>query len=575
MSRKHHRSPKNRIPTGQSAREGQAKELAPFQATMVRHITAAVFLAILVTAGYLNILQNGFVWDDTKQILENTSIKPGAPWLPLFTSDVWAFTHPSRPSVNNYYRPLQTLTYKATAQFFGFSAPAFHAVNLILHLLAKLLTYFILYQLTRRVAHALSAAALFALHPIHTEAVAWASALPELGCAVFFLLAYLQFLLATRPPAKESIQSLETLFRRPWMCFLSCVCFALALLWKEMAVTLPLVVASHVILFSPDHLSLRARTQRAFRATLPYWAVLAAYLLLRHYALGFLYVSQRKWALSPSEYFLTVVDLIGKYWWKLLLPVHLNAYHMFYPVRSPLEPRVLVAILFCAAAVAAVAYSYRRVPLAGFAISWVFLTLVPVLDVRAVGRNVFAERYLYIPSVGFCALVVWLAARGIARLPNGWRPWAGIGVLMTVMALFFMQTIERNADWHDPFTFFSRTVQTSPNSPDMQNGLAELLRSQRNDLKGAEGHYRRALSLAQAQSPQSGIKSILPNRGWPPFIANKGNTIKLWMHLAKRGKPTQEIPRSSQLSVPCYYRRGVGKRQSISWMQSFRPILVT
>jgi tetratricopeptide (TPR) repeat protein len=461
----------------------------------------ALFLTALVVAGYANALHDGFVWDDTKQVLQNPYIRPGAPWLRLFTSDVWAFAHPGGPAQNNYYRPLQMLTYRVTAQFFGFSAPPFHAVNLAFHLLATLLAYAVLYQLTRRFGAALAGAALFALHPIHTEAVTWVAGLPDLGCAVFFLLAFYLFLLAVRPAATASAGQPEGRFRKPWLWISSSACFFVALLWKEMALTLPLVIAAYILLVAPRPLPVAACIRKAFRATLPYGAALVVYLPLRYHALGFLYISQRKWVLSPGDYVLTVIDLAGKYWWKLLLPLHLNAYYVFDPVRTLFEPRAVAAILFLLAAAAAVAYGSRRAPLAAFAASWCFLTLLPVLSLRDVGRNVFAERYLYIPSVGFCLLLVWLAGKGIALLPAGYRSWVGAGALALVLIPYGAQTVRRNADWRDPFTFFSRTLEASPNSPDMQNAVAELLRSEKHDLDGAERHYQRAVVLAKEQDP--------------------------------------------------------------------------
>lgn len=500
-SNRSHRSRKNPIAAKQASRKDGTKSSPPLAGTPARHLAVAVFLTILVTAGYTNVLQNGFVWDDTIQILQNPFLRPGASWLRLFNFGVWAFPNPGRPSANNYYRPLQMLTYKIIVQMFGFSAPAFHSVSLIFHLIVTLLVYIIILQLTRRFALATAAAALFALHPIHTEAVAWVSALPELGCAIFFLLAFLLFLLAIRPTAKGPVEQPARLFRRTRLWFLSCASFALALLWKEMAVTMPLVIASHLILFSPEELPAAARIRRAFRGSLPYWAVLGAYLPLRYHALGFFSVSQRNWALPPRDYALTVVDLVAKYWWKLLLPLHLNAYHIFDPVRSLAEPRALGAILFVGLAVAGVAYGYRRFPLATFAASWVFLTLIPVLDLRDVGRNVFAERYLYIPSVGFCLLLVWLASEALATLPMGWRSQQGVCALTLVGAMYFAQTAKRNMDWRDQFTFFSRTLEASPNSPGIENGVADLLRSEKSDPEGAESHYRRALALAKEQHP--------------------------------------------------------------------------
>jgi len=360
---------------------------------------------VLIVCAYANTLQNRFVRDDTQLILRNPDLSPGTPWSHYFTSDVWAFTHRGERSRNNYYRPLGIATYRLTTQLFGFDPRAFHAVSLLFHLSATLLAYAVLLQLTKRRVLGAAAAAIFAVHPIHTEAVAWVSALPELGCAVCFLLAFWVYLLAARPSTAGSAEHLHTWTLRPGLWVLSCASFAVALLWKEMALTLPIVIGAHIILCNPEPPSILARLRRALWVMLPYGAAVGAYLLLRYYALGFLYFSQRKWLLSPRDYVLTVVDLTAKYCWKLLLPLHLSAFHVFDPVRSLLEARVLAAILFLLVAASAIAYGLRRAPLVSFAATSVFLTLVPALNLRGVGRNVFGERYLYIPSLGFCLLV--------------------------------------------------------------------------------------------------------------------------------------------------------------------------
>lgn len=491
----------NRIPAKRSSPQVAEKEPPPVIAKPVRHIASVLFLMVLAVSGYWNTLQNDFVWDDTRQVLRNPDITEGAPWSHLFSSGVWAFKHPGQQSANNYYRPLQMLTYRLTAQMFGFNARAFHSVNLILHVLATVLAYAIFCQLTGNPGLALAAGVLFAVHPIHSEAVAWISASTELGCAVFFLLAFYLFLLATRPSAGGTVEPRRERLRRGGLWITSCLCFDLALLWKEMAGTLPLVIASYVILCDPGTASVGARVRKACWITLPYWAVVAVYLPLRYRALGFLYISQRNWVLSSGEYALTVLNLTVKYLVKLLLPVQLNAYHMFDPVRSMAEPRALGSILFLFLAVAMIAYAWRRAPLAAFAASWFFLTLVPVLNLRAVGRNVFAERYLYIPSVGFCLLVVWLASKEIARLPIGYRPWVGACTLTLIVVLSLAQTIRRDTDWRDEYTLFSKTLEESPDSPVVENVVADLLRSERRDADGAEKHYLHAIAFAQDRNP--------------------------------------------------------------------------
>ncbi|HEY8054761.1 MAG TPA: tetratricopeptide repeat protein [Terriglobales bacterium] len=474
-------------------------------------------LTVLSYAAYGNVLGNGFVWDDVHQILQNPNLRPGSSWWYLFSSNVWAFSHNFGPSTSNDFRPLQMASYRLIGQWSGFSPTVFHVASLVFHVVATLLVYAIVFQLAggttprRAWGLATAAAVLFALHPIHSEAVDWASALPELGCAVFYLLAFLSYLVAITPNYYR--------WRSYGLWVASCVSFILAMLWKEMALTLPLVIGFHALLYGEAG----ARLRRAVRHSMPFWAVLAAYLPLRWRALGFLYQPVRGWVLSPGQYVLTDLDLVGKYWWKLAVPLRLSAYYLFDPVRSLTEPRVLAAITFLGLATAGIIYGWRRRPLAVFAAGWVFLTLIPVLNLRALGRNVFTERYLYLPSAGFCLLAVCLAEAGLARMPRAWRQRAATGLLSAAALLCVVQAQRRNADWHDQLTFFTRTVAQAPDSPDMENGLAAVLRFDQHDYRGATGHYAQAAALAAAQQPPERDQMAIADQGMALIAGQNGD----------------------------------------------------
>jgi len=140
------------------------------------------------------------------------------------------------------------------------------------------LTFALFRQLSSSIEVAFAAAALFAVHPVHTEAVDWISALPDIGCAVFVLAALLLFLLAYRTASPLSWTK--------WLAWsLSLSCFACALLWKETAAVSPLLVVAYVFLFSPAPAS-SSRVRSAILWSLPFWAVLGGYLLLRLPLLG-------------------------------------------------------------------------------------------------------------------------------------------------------------------------------------------------------------------------------------------------------------------------------------------------
>jgi len=199
---------------------------------------ASALLCILAITAYSNAMSNGFVWDDHEQVVMNATLRPGVPLLRLAGTNNWGLARAGVQERINYYRPLQMVTYRLTAEVSGFDARAFHTVNLGLHILAVLLVFALFYKLTGRMALAFAGGALFAVHPIHTEAVDWIAALPDIGCTVCFLLAFLFFVLAqgagSHTPPDEPPRRFLALFLAA-----SYAAFAAALLWKETAIVIP------------------------------------------------------------------------------------------------------------------------------------------------------------------------------------------------------------------------------------------------------------------------------------------------------------------------------------------------
>jgi hypothetical protein len=167
-----------------------------WRTSRITSVIGAALLCVLGIAAYANAIGNGFVWDDHEQVVMNASLRPGAPFLDLVAPNDWAFARAGVRDRSNYYRPLQMVTYRLIADVFGLDASAFHAVNLAFHVIAVLLVFALFYSLTERMGLAFASAALFAVHPIHSEAVDWIAALPDIGCTVVFLLAFLFFVLA-------------------------------------------------------------------------------------------------------------------------------------------------------------------------------------------------------------------------------------------------------------------------------------------------------------------------------------------------------------------------------------------
>jgi tetratricopeptide (TPR) repeat protein len=478
----------------------EATEQLPFLKAVTTRNTAAisaVLLCILTIAAYANSINNGFVWDDHQQIVMNLSLRPGAPFRDLIAPNDWAFARAGVRERINYYRPLQMVTYRLTANVFGLDARAFHGVNLALHIIVVLLAFALFRALTGSIGLAFGSAALFALHPIHTEAVDWIAALPDIGGTALFLAAFLFFLRSrgqiSEPQASEPTRQVHVLFLAA-----SLAEFAAALLWKESAIVFPLIVMAYVFCLSNDAAALRRLTE-ALKQSLSYWCILGLYFVLRLRVLGFIVMRQRAWILSRFEFGLTVLHLISAYWWKLLWPIHLNAYYVFAPVRTVWDPRAIAAILF------------------------LILTLIPVLNVYAVGRNVFCERYLYLPSVGFCLLIVRVAGWAVRSVPLRFRRIATTGALAGVVLFFAAWTAARNPVWQDDLALFTRTLESSPNAPFVEGMVAAL---QPNDAGGqisAESHYLRAIALAQSETPPDRSEMAIAEEGLASIYAARAD----------------------------------------------------
>ena len=495
QSRTHHNQRKTRTapvpkPAAESKMDGRLRRFAV-------PLSIAILCA-LVLAAYSNSIGNGFVWDDNQQIVMNPDLRPGAPIGHLFSGDVWNFRGHAGGG-RNYYRPLQMLAYRLMAFIWGFDPHAFHALSIGFHLVAVLLAFFVFRRLCGRIDLAFAAAALFAVHPGHAEAVEWISALPDLGCTAFLLLAFFFFHVAHFDPANSEAR-IQARNARILPASLSSAIFFGAMLWKETAIVFALLVMAYVV--SVDRGSaFSSRLRRAVLLSLPYWCIAAVYLLLRLRVLGFLANKQRNWALNPFQFVLSDLNLVLQYWVKLIAPVHLNAYYVFSPVRSLADPRAMIAILAFLCALFLLARGLWRAPLAAFAALWVFLTLLPVLDIYAVGRNAFTERYLYLPSVGFCLLVA-LAAAWLERfVSSGYRAASAVVTLLAIVSVFTAATILRNPDWKDDSTLFTRTLEASPNAAFVQNMVGELQRGEVGETAAAESHFLQAISLAEKEEP--------------------------------------------------------------------------
>jgi tetratricopeptide (TPR) repeat protein len=436
-------------------------------------------------AVYGNALRNGFVYDDVPQVVQNPWIREMRFVPEIFSTNVWAF----QGTGTNYYRPLMHISFMLSYYLFGLAPWGFHLVNILLHAGVTVLVFLIssrFFQAANPSASPPSqmlpfiAAVLFAVHPIHTEVVAWVGGVTDLSFTLFFLLSlYLYVLSAERGMHQKGLY------------LLSVASFFLATLCKEPALTFPLILVAYDYSFGREAL----RPLDHLKRYSPYLGVAAVYFILRVNALGGFAPVRRHGELSAFEYLINVLPLFRQYLGKLLLPIHLNAYHVFSPISSIIGPNGLRSLAVTMVFAGAVLLALKKSRPVFFALALVLVPLLPALYIPGAGENTFAERYLYLPSFGFVLLVALLAEQVVLHVPRWSVPLTV--ALVFAAGLYSLGTVQRNAVWKDDERLWRDVVEKSPDSAVSHYNLACTLNS-RGQIDEAIGEFRTAIRLQPA-----------------------------------------------------------------------------
>lgn len=422
-----------------------------------RNAILMAVLAVIAALPYLNTLANGFVYDDNSQVLGNPYLRSFHYLRPIFTSSAWSFVG-GAGAVTNYYRPMMTFGYLLCYQLFGPSPLAFHLMNLLVHVGVVLL----LYKLTERLFQdwriALAAALIFALHPVHSESVDWVGAVTDLEVTLFYLAAfglYLRIPSFATPP-----------FAWPWLKAQAAVIAALilALLSKEQALTLPVMATVYEHCYREDRFRTGGLEKVARYA--PSWLLVPVYLVVRGRFLGgFVPLSSGRPNVFFDEQILSAAALLGQYTGKVLWPVRLCMYYNFSSNWTALLPAILAGIATVLAGTLLFVLLWTKARPVSFGLVWFLITIAPVLNIRWMPAAAFAERYLYLPSVGLCWVLAWALTRlwDASGQRRAWRvAMASAAVALALLAA--VRIVTRNRDWKDETILFRRTLEVSPDA---------------------------------------------------------------------------------------------------------------
>ena len=431
------------------------------------NVAAIILIILLGLAVYANSLGNGFVYDDEFVIKNKPFLNSWSNLRYFFNPRYFDYAGEST------YRPLVTLTYFLDYRLGGPNPFAYHLNSVIFHILSGILCYcFLLYlipALDKRLppkSLALLATLLFICHPIQTEAVD-GIAFREDILAALFCFASLLFYLKTKLISGRKKLSFY---------ILSVLCYFFALLSKESALPLILIILLIDLCYQKDTQRIRDPVHPfsiKFTHYFGYIGVICLYLFIRFIWMvspaAPLAASKGVGYLGGSLYtaLLTTTRIFVSYLGLFLFPLRLTAHHYFKYILDPsysfLEPRVLFSLLILGLIFAFIVRSFRYQRILAFSGLWIFIFLLPVSNILPLNQAM-AERYLYLPSVGFCLFLALVLVRFFHLSPNRFIKNTAILSIILILFLYSLRTITRNRDWKDSLVLWSKTIETSPNS---------------------------------------------------------------------------------------------------------------
>jgi tetratricopeptide (TPR) repeat protein len=427
-------------------------------------------LLVVVTLALCNpVSRNGFVnFDDDRYVTDNPQVRAG-----LRSSTIsWAFT---TLDLANWH-PLTWLSHALDCQLFQLNPVGHHYTSLLLHASNALLLFLILQRFTGYTARSLMVAALFAVHPLNVESVAWVAERKNVLCMLFFLLALAAYGWYVRQPTVARYLAVALLF-------------AMGLMSKPMVITLPIVLLlldywplgrMH---FSANIESRDEASPRFAASTQPVWRLClekvpllllsagsAIVTMLAQRAGGAVLTSAEH---SPLLRLENVIVCYVLYIKKAFWPSHLAALYP-YPHTLPAWQVAASALFLVAVTCAVLKYREHRYLVVGW--FWYLGTMVPMIGLIQVGNQAMADRYAYLPLIGLFIMIVWAAAdcASARQLSANYLATAG---LVTLLALSAVTRIQLSY-WHDDFSLWSHALAVTQHNYVAENNLAIALTKQ-------------------------------------------------------------------------------------------------
>lgn len=442
-------------------------------------VAICVALAGVTWAVFGQTLRHDFInYDDNLYIYENPNIISGLTGPAI----LWAFTH---DHAGNWH-PLTSLSHMLDCQMFGLNAGGHHFTNVLLHTFAVVLLFLFLRQVTGARWRSAFVAAVFAVHPLRVESVAWIAERKDVLSGVFFMLTLLAY--------ARYVSGQRSLLRYLLVAFF----FALGLMSKPMLVTLPLVLllldywplcrfGSHS-LGNDANVARRSTFSRLVAEKIPLFLLSLLSSLLTWWA-------QRAFMRSTSEIPLVlraenaIVSYV-RYLQQSLWPADLAP---FYPHPQALPLLLVIAAAALLVAISAVVLYYgRKRPYLTTGWGWYLIMLFPVIGLVQVGEQALADRYTYLPQIGIVLAITWTVVDAIAGIRQLQRFVAFTAVAVTVTLAW--SACHQTRYWRNSESLWMHTLAVTENNALAHNNLGQVW-SRSGRVDDAIHEYQAALKI--------------------------------------------------------------------------------
>jgi len=413
-----------------------------------REYLVYIFIIVAVTAlVYCDSFNNSFVYDDYSFLVDNPAVRSLDIRSVLKNFTDWRAASADDKLSKDVWRPLVTTSFAIDYSLWKLDSRFYHIENTLLHAACAVLVFVMTVLILENGFAAFIAALIFAVHPVQTEAVAWVSGRGNVLFLCFFLAAFISHVVNRKGKGAAFNYCSILIF------------FALSLLSKEMAIVLPLVCILYDACFYR-----KAGLRPYVSYYLPLFLIAACYVLTRLSVLGVIAQKSGWWGGSIFSNLILTVKAVAEYLRLLVFPVNLRVEYAG-DIRAVAWDRDALAAMLAILFVGALYAVFRRRRDVSFYILWFFVTLIPVYNIVPF-KAVMAERFLYLPMIGFASLVGILSSELAEKAPGKGLARPLLGLMLAAMIVSYgALSIFRNMEWRSEVSFYMKEAVRSPQNP--------------------------------------------------------------------------------------------------------------